>query len=592
MTDFYQKMNIYEKMTANEEVYYSFLKNLQYVFSELERVEEDYSNSLARLLYFMNINNEDNDKFPALELRKFVINHLEKARDIHVELAKSCATRLFNPIKSLLTADLQTKTEFETLREKNDKYFSEIKDSYEAGKKLYYSQAEKTAKAYRDDINKKFKPSLTSKDFEPYKQNNLPLRLETIKLQEEWEKNISICSQKRLIYINKKKEEIKKYKEKNKDSLLKLNTILTDYFNIYHDFYVKATGMLEDTKKAFGNKESPLKQYDTMFDDISDWDEPPKFDFVPFISSNDNFFNTVLIPDKRKYTVDFLNNIRNYLGEFCGYQAPELFDVDPERRANFEKIQQVNKCIFEGKPENIPQESLTLLNSKKEYILFFLRTLNRNRPNMPPLTENVYKSISNLMLQFLDLCIDPNYKTGEIEQYYEILDLIISLSQSIKIGSDLLQDDISGHEIWKNIDLWFDIINYKIETEKVKQRVAEEKNLNERASKVKTIAISTIVTNMFNMSSFILKVEDKEKEKKLAEEKQKAENTDVVEVQIEMKDGITLLREKCAEKYGLLIEEIPDISNNAVGRTDSFVSTMSFNDSRSQSFIMKDLKGK
>ena len=151
-------------------------------------------------------------------------------------------------------------------------------------------------------------------------------------------------------------------------------------------------------------------------------------------------------------------------------------------------------------------------------------TLNRNRPNMPPLTENVYKSISNLMLQFLDLCIDPNYKTGEIEQYYEILDLIISLSQSIKIGSDLLQDDISGHEIWKNIDLWFDIINYKIETEKVKQRVAEEKNLNERASKVKTIAISTIVTNMFNMSSFILKVEDKEKEKKLAEEKQKAEN--------------------------------------------------------------------
>ena len=94
------------------------------------------------------------------------------------------------------------------------------------------------------------------------------------------------------------------------------------------------------------------------------------------------------------------------------------------------------------------------------------------------------------------------------------------------------------------------------------------------------------------MSSFILKVEDKEKEKKLAEEKQKAENTDVVEVQIEMKDGITLLREKCAEKYGLLIEEIPDISNNAVGRTDSFVSTMSFNDSRSQSFIMKDLKGK
>ena len=49
-------------MTANEEVYYSFLKNLQYVFSELERIEDDYADSLDRLLYFMNINNEDNNK--------------------------------------------------------------------------------------------------------------------------------------------------------------------------------------------------------------------------------------------------------------------------------------------------------------------------------------------------------------------------------------------------------------------------------------------------------------------------------------------------------------------------------------------------
>lgn len=579
MTELSQKMNIYEKMTANEEVYYSFLKNLQYVFSELERVEEDYSNSLARLLYFMNINNEDNDKFPALELRKFVINHLEKARDIHVELAKSCSTKLFNPIKSLLTADLQTKTEFETIREKNEKFFSELKESYEAGKKLYYAQAEKTAKAYRDDINKKFKPSLTSKDFEPYKKNNTPLREETIKLQNAWERTISTCSQKRLIYICKKKEEIKKYKEKNKDSLLKLNTILTDYFNIYHDFYVKATGMLEDTKKAFGNKESPLKQYDTMFDDISDWGEPPKFEFVPFISANDNFFNTVLIPDKKKYTVDFLNNIRNYLGEFCGYKAPELFDEDPVRRANFEKIQNVTDYIFAGHPENIPQESLTLLNSKKEYILFFLNSLNRNRPKNLSIPKNVFNSLSGILKQFLDLCIDPNYKNGEIEQYYEILDLIIIISQGFRNDANLLQDEISEHNIWKNLDIWFDIINYKIEIEKVKQKVDEEKNLNERASKIKTIVISTIITNVFNMTSLILKVEDKKPEDKA---EKKTENN-------EEKDGITLVRERCAEKYGLKLEEIPDVNNNA--RNDSFVSTMSFNDSRSSSFIIKNLNG-
>ena len=55
--------------------------------------------------------------------------------------------------------------------------------------------------------------------------------------------NLFLLSAKTNLYINKKKEEIKKYKEKNKSSLLKLNTILTDYFNIYHNFYVNATNM-------------------------------------------------------------------------------------------------------------------------------------------------------------------------------------------------------------------------------------------------------------------------------------------------------------------------------------------------------------
>ena len=40
------QLNIYEKMTPNEEVYYSFLKNLQFVFAELEKAEEDYAIAL------------------------------------------------------------------------------------------------------------------------------------------------------------------------------------------------------------------------------------------------------------------------------------------------------------------------------------------------------------------------------------------------------------------------------------------------------------------------------------------------------------------------------------------------------------------
>ena len=547
MTEVKPKMNIYEKMTANEEVYYSFLKNLQYVFSELERVEDDYANSLDRLLYFMNINNEDNDKFPALELRKYVITHLIKARDIHYELSKSCLSRLYNPIKDLLAEDLRSKTEFELDREKNEKFYNELKESYEAGKKLYYSQAEKTAKSYRDDINKKFKPQMVAKDFEEYKNKNAPLRKETIKLQEAWERTISTCSQKRFIYINKKKEQIKHYKDLNKGSLLKLNNILDDYFNIYRDFYAKSSELLEESQKSFGKKVSPLTQYDTMFEDVSDWGEPPKFDFVPFISANDQFFNKELLPDKKKYTTDFLNNIRAYLGEFCGYKAPELFDEDPVRRGNFEKIQTLSDCVINGTPENILKESMELMFTKKEYILFYLRSLNKNRSKLISIPENVYKSIKETMWKFLELCHEPEYKNGEIEQYFEILEFVIILSQTFYLSNPnqtekrLLQDEISKHPIWKDTNIWLDIINYHVETEKVKQKVADEKNLNERAAKIKTIAISTIITFVFNMSSFNL-------------------DSDVV----------SDLKQKCATKYSLDSADIPDIGNEP--RTESYVS--------------------
>ena len=46
---------------------------------------------------------------------------------------------------------------------------------------------------------------------------------------------------------------------------------------------MNATNMLNATKETFSKKESPIAQYDSLFDDISDWGEPPKFEFVPFI---------------------------------------------------------------------------------------------------------------------------------------------------------------------------------------------------------------------------------------------------------------------------------------------------------------------
>ena len=77
---------------------------------------------------------------------------------------------------------------------------------------------------------------------------------------------------------------------------------------------------------------------------------------------------------------------------------------------------------------------------------------------------------------------------------------------------------------------------------------AEEKKLNERECKIKTIALSTIITFVFNMSSFNL-------------------DQTVVDA----------LKVTCAEKYKINIKDIPDLGTEQ--RTESFVSNAEPRDS-------------
>ena len=555
------QINIYEKMTPNEEVYYSFLKNLQYVFSELGKAEEEYANNLTRLLYFLNINAEDNDKFPALELRKKLANHLEKSRDIHLELSKNCGEKLFAPIKKLISEGLKNKAEFEFENVRNDQLFEELKLKNEKLKKQYYDQVKLTTKAFRDDLHKKYKQKYALSEYDDIRKKNECNKQKSIELQQQWEKQISKCSQERVLYINRKKEEIKKYKNNNKAHLVTLNAILSDYFNIYHTFYSNAKEIFESTKT--GNEK---KEFASVFYDISDWVEAPKFDFVPFISGNEQFFTSPeILPEKKRYTVDFMNIIRNYLEDFCQYQAPELFDSDLTNRDNFKKIQEIANCIIQKRPKDINKDSLQLMYTKTEYILFYLRVLNQNRAKLVSLSKDVYDAIKNTMIDILNKCNEVDLQNVEIEQYYEILQVIIALSQAFSLETNgdnvlmestkLLQEDLNQHPLWKKPGFWLEIINFNIENEKQKQRVNEERYLSQREQKIKSIAHTTITTYVFTMSSLLMS-----------------------------KDVIGTMRKECCEKFKIDVMTVPEYIAPEVDTRKTFNPNADYRDSTASNF--------
>lgn len=68
-----------------------------------------------------------------------------------------------------------------------------------------------------------------------------------------------------------------------------------------------------------------------------------------------------------------------------------------------------------------------------KYILFYIRVLNQNRAILLSIRKDVYDAIKQTMIDILNKCNEVDLQNSEIEQYYEILQVIIALSQAFPL---------------------------------------------------------------------------------------------------------------------------------------------------------------
>ena len=530
-----EKRNVFESMTANEEVYYSFIKNLLYVFSELKTIEEEYSNGLSRLLYFLKINDEDNKRFSALNIRDSIIHHLEQSKIFHDKISKDVSEQLFEKMNKLVENCMVSKIHYENEKIKNENFFNDIKSGYNSLKSNYNEKFTKIAKSYKDELEKK-----GNKDPDLMKKHQSQIS-DAKTSQDAWLKKICECSNQRDQYINEKQKIIYNYKRENKESLKELTLITQQFFSIYYQFYEKILNNLRESSKFIreippnANLENEIhnneikmfnENKESLFNDISEWDIPPKFDFVPFVSSSEQFFiNNNINNSKGTQNMEILNKIRGWLTKTFEYKSPELYDPVPEIREQYTKIDEIAQKSMDG---NSLEMDTSIVSANKDFILYYLKTLNKNRSKLINITERPYKSIEKIMNQCLDVLLEEQRRNqatprdmlapGEKIKFFEILEFIMILSQTFYCEhgqgkkKDFLQDDISKHKIWESQQLWVDLVDYHIGTEIAKKKIDNEKNLEEREKRYKSTARSTLITFIFNMKSFGLKNADDIKE--------------------------------------------------------------------------------
>ena len=78
--------NQFDDITANERIYFRFIKKLSYIFRELGQIEQTYSERISRLLQFLKRNDTGIEKFTIKNLRKKHKKHFEKIAITHQKI--------------------------------------------------------------------------------------------------------------------------------------------------------------------------------------------------------------------------------------------------------------------------------------------------------------------------------------------------------------------------------------------------------------------------------------------------------------------------------------------------------------------------
>ena len=96
------KKDLFDDITANERIYFRFIKKLSYIFTELSQIELLYSERLSRLTHFLQRNEYGISNFPIDKIRNTIEIHLEKEANYHLELSNKIRNEMQNKVIAII----------------------------------------------------------------------------------------------------------------------------------------------------------------------------------------------------------------------------------------------------------------------------------------------------------------------------------------------------------------------------------------------------------------------------------------------------------------------------------------------------------
>ena len=490
-----------EKIYENIEKELELIKNIYFIFSELQLIEENYSIGLKRLVSFLNIENlSKNSYIESIIKMKNIFDLKSKYHEnIQIILKNSLCPNLLQILNSIP----------ENVKSKSGKV-KIFKALYESSKQeLFYENQDYTniAMEYVEKVinylnslenNKNDVPNLVEKYL---KGNDILNKIEISK--KRYISSINDYNKSVEDYYNFNTKTLKEYQFFEENFLSSLTLTLEELSHILNLDLNQITNEINDFVNLSKNIDYKQDIQNFIKLNSSNIEIPKQTNFIPFSTQYENYkpFQEI----KLKLKNDYLNDLYKCINKNFGYYSPLLNSQDEETRNLFQTIENYTEKAYNGNFDKKQLEKLfyPLIQGNEKNVKFFLSLLNKLRVQIKILPQKGFENIERLFR----LILDDNIKNKD----YDNISLIIILSQTFYTINNnspkiSLQDKIKNHPIFLNKETWKVLIenhiwkglnkNYNNNEEKEKiLKTIDEKNL-------KNTVFSSLISFKFIMNSF------------------------------------------------------------------------------------------
>ena len=474
------------------------LISLLYLFTEIESIERDYSDKLSNAISCLVYDEQSKDGLSTAlrEFKAYLTQLVDNHRSQANELKQSMISWLISMIdlgKTMVSAKIKA-------NEEDNNEYNNSQNKLKSQQTDYNNAAKELFDSFNDLKIKEFNKNKLTEGFNITKDVKKKKNAFDQK-QELYLKYVNEGNKKREDFITKQKEMYSQIETMHISIRNEIKKNLTHYFTNERNNYTNLISLTQNIENTFHAIEAQ-KDVQMFIKNNRTFQSPPsKFDFVPYKSQIEDLNTYLGLDSSKEKTKHLITVIQSFLDQELNYKYPELKSEDNLKLESYEFLQSSAKNLWGNHLETSELSKLMKFFNEHSYRIFFLKTMNKQRTQFGFLSPQSFEKLVTI----IDTILFQSKNDNDIATVKFVFNLAQTLYTSgVDDARVILQEKIKHHMIFKEIQIWEEIIKEQI-TEAVGSKLRDGQDgekVKPKERVIKDLVHNVLVNAKFNLNAY------------------------------------------------------------------------------------------